>query len=180
MELPNFRYFPDPLGEGIIKISNNCCMVCNQHRGYIYTGHVYASREYSDCICLWCIADGSAHHTLDVSFSDDVYVGGGGRWEMVAQTIIDEIVYRTPSFNGWQQEMWFTHCGDAAAFLGRVGYSELVNMGQNAIEAIRESTSLVDDEWKQFFRLLDKNDSPRVYLFQCLHCGKYGGYTDSD
>lgn len=181
MELPKFRYFPDPLGEGSIKISDKQCIVCQQNRGYIYTSYVYAPREYFECICPWCITDGSAHDNLGVYFNSGDFVGGGGMWEVVEPAIVDEITNRTPSFNGWQLEMWFTHCRDAAAFLGRVGYLELFIAGQDAIEAIRDSTGLASDyEWEQFLHELDKDGSPRAYLFQCLHCGQYGGYTDCD
>jgi uncharacterized protein CbrC (UPF0167 family) len=178
-ELPHFRYHPDPLGTGSIAPSDKLCIVCEQQRGYIYTSHAYAEGEFTKCICPWCIADGSAHDKLEVEFFDAA--GVGGSWDEVAQDIIDEIVFRTPGFSGWQQEQWFTHCSDAAAFLGSVGSTELAAYGTDAIESIRGDTGIADeDQWLKFFETLDKDGSPRAYLFRCLHCGTYGGYQDCD
>jgi uncharacterized protein CbrC (UPF0167 family) len=180
MQLPNFRYHPDPIATGSVKASDQTCKICGKARGYIYTRHIYASKSDSLRICPWCIADGTAHATLGVIFFDDMGVGGG-RWDTVSQAVIDEIVFRTPGFSGWQQERWFTHCADAAAFLGRVGFEELKVFGSSAVEAIRDDTGLSDqDDWEKFFEKLDKNGSPSAYLFQCLHCEQYGGYTDCD
>jgi len=38
MDLPTFRYHPDPLASGSIAASDAACACCNQHRGFIYTG----------------------------------------------------------------------------------------------------------------------------------------------
>lgn len=181
MPLPHFRYHPDPLATGCVEVSDQTCAVCGKARGYLYTSHIYSAKNSDKHICPWCIADGSAHKTLNVVFFDDVGVGGGGRWESVPQSVVDEIVFRTPGFSGWQQEKWFTHCGDAATFLGRVGFEELKAFPPSAAEAIREDTGISDDdEWEEFLEQLDKDGSPVAYLFQCLHCGSYGGYTDCD
>lgn len=181
LKLPLFRYHPDPLDTRSIEPSDEVCIVCEQPRGYVYTSHAYAYKEYTKCICPWCIADGSAHHKLDVEFFDAVGVGGGGQWDAVSQSIIEEITFRTPGFSGWQQEKWFTHCSDASAYLGRVGYEELESYGAMAIESIRDDSGIADeDEWLEFFETLDKESSPRAYLFRCLHCGAYGGYQDCD
>ena len=142
---------------------------------------MFAIEEYDEVICPWCIADGSAHEKLDTSFADEVFIGGGGSWDNVPESVIEEIAYRTPGFCGWQQEQWWTHCGDGAAFLGRVGWKELAQFGQEAIDAIRVSTGLDDGpEWRSFFAALDKDGSPTGYLFRCLKCGNLGGYHDCD
>ena len=156
-------------------------MVCGQARGYIYTGPVYGEGEYGDRICPWCIADGSAHARLNAEFTDRAGIGGYGDWDGVPDSVIEEVAYRTPGFTGWQQEQWFTHCNDAAAYLGRAGYKELKKLGREAISAIRESEEMEDDEeWQEIYRALDKDGSPCAYLFRCVHCGAYGGYWDSD
>jgi uncharacterized protein CbrC (UPF0167 family) len=181
MELPDFRYHPDPLRTGSIKESDAVCIVCKQARGYVYALTPYGKGEYTACICPWCIADGTAHEQLQVEFNDAAAIGGWGQWSHVAPAVIEAVAYRTPGFAGWQGEMWFTHCGDAAAFLGVVGHKELLEAGPEAIAAIRQAVSYVgDDEWEPFLRSLDKNGSPTAYLFRCLHCGAYGGYADYD
>lgn len=179
--LPVFRYHPDPIASGSVISSDIECVCCGKKRGYIYVGPVYSEEEYEDCICPWCIADGSAYATLDASFHDEEGVGGNGEWDAVSDAVIDEIAHRTPGFCAWQQERWWTHCEDAALFMGRAGYAELSAAGPEAIAAIRESTGIEDgDEWQDFFKALDKDGSPTAYLFRCSKCGKWGGYQDCD
>lgn len=92
--------------------------------------------------------------------------------------MIEELAYRTPGFNGWQQEKWWTHCGDAAEFLGRKGHKQLEILGCDAIEAIQQDTGLEGIEWEGFYRALSNDGSPTAYLFRCRHCGTLGGYQD--
>ena len=180
-KLPEFRYHPDPIATGSIEQSNATCVCCGRARGYIYAGPVYAVKEYDRRICPWCIADGTAHAKLDASFHDEAGVGGYGDWDDVPEEVIEEIAHRTPGFTGWQQEQWWTHCGDAAQFIGRAGHDELVDAGPQAIEAIRENTGLPPgEEWDEFFDALDKDGSPTAYLFRCSKCGQIGGYQDCD
>lgn len=178
--LPTFRYHPDPIATGSIEASDTECMVCKRARGYIYTGPVYSEEELGDLICPWCIADGTAHERFDAEFTDLASIGGGDKWEEVADAIAEEVAYRTPGFSGWQQEKWFTHCDDAAAFLGVVGHDELKVMGPEATEAIRSEAELSGREWERYFKALNKEGSPTAYIFRCLHCGAYGGYSDYD
>jgi uncharacterized protein len=179
MTLPTFKYHPEPIATGSVVASDKACCCCGERRGYIYVGPVYAIEDYHDCICSWCIADGSAHETLDVTFTDEVGIGGGGRWDEVPEAVIEEVAYRTPGFCGWQQEQWWTHCGDAGQFLGAAGREELERLGSEAIAAIRASTGLEDGpEWARFFATLDKDGSPTAYVFRCVRCGSLGGYQD--
>jgi uncharacterized protein CbrC (UPF0167 family) len=144
-------------------------------------GPVYAEEELGDSLCPWCISDGSAHAKFGASFTDEAGVGGYGEWDHVAETAVAEVAYRTPGFAGWQQERWWTHCGEPAAFVGRAGYLELLAAGPEAIEAIRSSTALADGpQWRAFLSALDKDGSPSAYLFRCVACSALGGYQDCD
>ena len=179
-DLPVFVYHRDPVGTGNIEVSTTICRACGQARGHIYTGPVFAEEELQDCFCPWCIADGTAHETFDASFTDEAGIGDYGNWEEVADTVVETVAFRTPGFSGWQQERWWTHCHDAAAFLGRVGYKELQRFGEQAISAIAEETGYEAKELRDYMQALDADGSPSAYLFQCLHCGRYGGYSDCD
>lgn len=179
--LPTFKYHPHPLKTGSIKKSSKKCLCCGKARGYIYVGPIYASENLTDALCPWCIADGSAHKKFDAAFTDEEGIGGGGEWDEVSEKVIAEVAYRTPGFTGWQQEQWWTHCEDAAKFLGRAGKAELLAAGPEAVAAIRESIGLDEgEEWDEFLEALDKDGSPTAYLFQCTKCQKFGGYHDSD
>ena len=181
MSFPIFKYHPDPLETGSVIQSEAECICCGQARGYIYTGPAYAVEDYEECLCPWCISDGSAHEKLEVSFTDESGIGGYGDWDDVPDEVVEEVAFRTPGFSGWQQEQWWTHCGDAAQFIGRVGQKELTAFGPQAIVAIQDSTGLSDGpEWDRFFSALDKDGSPMAYLFRCTKCGELGGYQDCD
>ena len=97
MDLPTFKYHPDPLATGSVAESDTECVCCGQVRGYIYTGPVYAIEEYYNCICPWCIADGSAYEKLDAMFTDDAGIGGYGEWDEVAEEVIEAVTQR----NSW-------------------------------------------------------------------------------
>ena len=178
MELPAFKYHPDPLATGSIEVSQHTCLACSRVRGFIYKGQTYAKEELIDAICPWCISDGTAHLKFDAEFVDPEGIGDYGTWESVANEIIEEVAFRTPGFTGWQQERWFTHCADAAEFLGPVGHAELCNYGGEAIKAIKEEIGFEGDEWNEYFQSLDRKGEPTAYLFRCRHCGAYGGYSD--
>lgn len=181
MSLPRFTYHPDPLATGSIIASPTVCVSCHQARGYVYTGPVYAEEEYDAQICPWCIADGSASARLDASFTDDEGIGGGGEWDDVPEAVVEEVARRTPGFSAWQQEQWWTHCGDAGQFIGRAGQGELQALGAGAIAAIQDSAGLDDGpQWDHFFGALRKDGSPTAYMFRCRHCGELGGYQDCD
>jgi uncharacterized protein CbrC (UPF0167 family) len=180
MNLPEYRYHPDPISTGSIVESSATCRSCGEPRGYIYTGPVYAEEELVDCICPWCIADGSAHEKLDAEFTDSAGVGGYGRWDPVPKQVAEEIAFKTPGFESWQGEQWFTCCGDAAAFLGRAGYSELRRLWPDAAECIRKEMARFDVDVDTYLHALDKDGSPTAYVFRCLKCRRYGAYSDCD
>lgn len=73
-------------------------------------------------------AVGSAHTKLKAEFVDRDLIGSGDR-EPVPPKISDEVAFLTPGFSGWQQERWFTHCGDAAEFLGPMGKEQTSAIG---------------------------------------------------
>src|SRR5579871_4660279 len=135
MALPHFQYHPDPLATGSIVPSDTPCACCSAARGYVYVGPVYAEEELVECLCPWCIADGSAHERFNAEFVDAAGVGGHGDCDPVSPEVVEEVAFRTPGFSGWQQERWWTHCGDAAAFLGPAGWKELQAYGPEAVAA---------------------------------------------
>jgi uncharacterized protein CbrC (UPF0167 family) len=88
------------------------------------------------------------------------------------------VAFRTPGFEGWQQERWFTCCGDAGAYLGSKGRRDLEEAGAEAVAAIREERGYSGERWKEYLEALNRDFGPTAYLFRCLHCGRLGGYSD--
>jgi uncharacterized protein CbrC (UPF0167 family) len=163
-----------------VRLSAAFCHCCGQSRGFIYVGPVYGEVEILGYFCPWCIADGSAHHKFAVEFTDLAGVGGYGTWGTITRQVQEEVAYRTPGFSGWQQEQWWTHCSDAAAFLGFAGYKEVECYGSQLVELLRLNSGLTsEDDWQTYYHAMDKKRSPTAYLFRCLHCNKVGGYSDN-
>jgi uncharacterized protein len=177
-DLPKFRYHPDPLSTGSIVPSDAICRACGQSRGYIYAGPVYAQEDLQDSLCPWCIADGAAAARFDAEFIDAAGVGDHGSWDPVSPEIVDTVSRRTPGFSGWQQESWWTHCGDAAAFLGPAGYPDLIQRWPSALPTIRAQLRMSEDQWREYLEAMNRDSGPTAYVFQCLHCGQLGGYSD--
>jgi len=167
LNFPEFPYHPDPRATGFVQASEARCASCGQSRGFIYTGPVYAIDEVVDRLCPWCIADGSAAEKFEAEFTDV----GWGVPEDVPPPVVQEVATRTPGFSGWQQEHWLYHCGDAAAFLGRVGWSELQPY-PDALDSLREES---DEE----LEALAVDGESTAYLFRCRHCGRHLAYADS-
>lgn len=118
MDLPPFKYHPDPLATGSFRVDPDTpCLSCSRIRGYIYTGPVYTERNFilAYHLCPWCIADGSAARQFGAIFNDT------GTIDDISDEARTEVETRTPGFDGWQQETWLACCGDAAAFLGASG-----------------------------------------------------------
>ncbi|MEV4266246.1 CbrC family protein [Kribbella sp. NPDC049584] len=174
-ELPAFRYHPDPLTTGEVKLSDEACLRCEQARGYVYTGPVFAVDEIVDELCPWCIADGSAAAQFEAQFTDafDAPVD-------TPQSVITELTTRTPGFSGWQQEHWLYHCGDAAAFLGRAGYADLRGFPDALEMLLRENEEFgwSPEQCESYVQHLDADGEATGYLFRCLHCGTHLAYSD--
>ncbi len=182
MDLPQFKYHPDPVTTGSIEARIARCICCDEIRHYMYVGPVYAEAHIGDVICPWCISSGLAHEKLDAEFVDIEGVGDSDPTsrESAPQPVREEVAYRTPGFSGWQQERWLVHCGDACMFLGPAGKSEVYALNsQELLDSLRTDMEMNEEEFRPYLDALDKNGMPTAYIFRCLHCGKYLGYSDS-
>ena len=98
----------------------------------------------------------------------------------ISAEITEVIGTRTPGFNGWQQEHWLYHCNDGAAFLGRVGATELAAY-PDALEALQregEEYGMTPEQIVDHLASLEKDGDPTAYLFRCRHCGVHLAYSD--
>src|SRR5262245_3210410 len=129
MNLPVFKYHPDPISTGSIQARKAQCVCCHEIREYIYIGPVYARTNLDEAICPWCISSGLAHEKFDVELTDIASIGDYDDFlrNRVLQAVQEEVAYRTPGFCGWQQERWLIHCSDACAFLGPAGKAEVLS-----------------------------------------------------
>jgi uncharacterized protein CbrC (UPF0167 family) len=152
---------------------------CGEAQKYVYVGPVYAKGDLEKKVCPWCISSGLAHERLGVEFTDIDAIGDYELSITLPTQVAEEISYRTPGFNGWQQERWLVHCGDGCAFLGPAGKDELESFGsQELVESLRADSGMNDAEFGDYFAKLNKQRGPTAYVFRCLHCGRYQGYSD--
>jgi len=171
-ELPHFKYNPDALKHGIIKKESITCPVCQQDREYVYDGPFFSVEDVND-ICPWCIHDGRAAKKYDGTFID-----GASAEDMEDDEKINELTKRTPSYTGWQQEHWLSHCDDFCAFKGYVGWKEIKPFKdelEDDLEQIMDDFDYEEDELKEN---LVNGSGMQGYLFECLHCGQHRLHVD--
>jgi uncharacterized protein len=177
MDLPAFRYHPDPIASGSIAASDATCVCCGQPRGFIYTGPTYCEAEVEDALCPWCIADGSAAKRFDASFTDPARFP-----DDIPQATIEEIAFRTPGFSAWQSEKWLTCCGDAAAFLAPIGHAEMracyPQIEGALMMYIVYELGISGAAATRMLQSLDRDQGPTAYVFACRHCDNKPAYVD--
>lgn len=168
--LPNFRYHPDPLTSGSVIPSDATCACCEEARGYLYAGPVYAEEDLAHQLCPWCLADGAAAEEYDATFVDSEAFD-----DTVPEDVVTEIVERTPGYHAWQGERWPSCCNDATAFVGAYGIAELRAHDRSLEGAVM--SYIVHDcgiSGGAALRLLESftrdEHGPTLYLFRCLHC----------
>lgn len=165
--LPWFRYHPDPVASGVVKAGPEECICCGRSRGYIYTGPAYGEEEFKDCLCPWCIADGSAAGQLGASFADTHALARAG----ISQEIRAQIEQRTPGYVSWQPENWLSHCADACAFHGDLSPEELEQLPEQVRTLLMKNYRIAESAWPGFVKGYRKGGDPALYKFVCLHCG---------
>jgi uncharacterized protein len=177
MDLPAFRYHPDPIKSGSIISSQALCLCCKARREFIYAGPVYSEADLEESLCPWCIADGSAHRAFDASFANPAGFPDG-----IAPDVIDEIAYRTPGFAAWQEEKWLTCCNDAAAFVEPIGYAEVraryPQLEGTLMTYIVYELEISGSAATRLLHALDRDSGPTAYVFACRHCDSQTAYVD--
>lgn len=172
-KLPVFRYHPNPLETGAFQVADSpvICDCCERPAPIYYGGPFYAVEEV-DYLCPECISGGRAAQKYDGEFQDEYSLEEG----VEDPDKLDELIHRTPGYQGWQQEYWRAHCGDYCAFIGYVGYRELKQM--EILDEIRTDPTWAEDE--ELLKAVTNRGSVQGYLFRCLHCGKHILWADAD
>lgn len=168
MELPKFKYHPNPLATGAIAESNQVCECCQEARGYIYKASFYSTEEV-ESICPWCIADGSAAEKYEGSFSDEYPLIAVG----ISEEIIEEVCKRTPGYNSWQQEVWQCHCGEPCEFHGDAEKQELKELSGSKLESFLNASRVRPEYWAGILQHYQKAGNPAFYKFKCKKCEEF-------
>jgi len=173
VELPTFKYHPDPLKTDSIVKSDALCECCGKANGYIYNSVMYSEDDIEN-ICPWCISNGAAASKFDGSFVDDLTLINDG----LSDKIITEVTELTPGFNSWQQDKWLSHCGDACEFHGDADRSDLVDLTGEKLMSFLKSELIDLEYWDQLLKGYEKGGSPAVYKFKCCGCSECFYYMD--
>ncbi|KAB0443828.1 hypothetical protein D0439_09165 [Lysinibacillus fusiformis] len=167
--IPKFKYLPKPLEAKIFETDDIVvCDCCQQEVDVYYTGGIYAIEDV-DYLCPSCIHSGEAAQKYDGSYQQDLIHDE----QITNPTFAEEVLYRTPGYVSWQGNNWVAHCSDYCAFIGYVGWSDMVELA-------------IDDQFDNYtgFSLeelsasLMNNGHHQGYLFQCLECDRYVLYSD--
>ena len=169
MSLPVFRFHPDPVASGSVVPTRDICDCCGEARGFRYDGPIYSEEEVPECLCPWCIADGSAQEMYDATFVD-----ADGIADEVPEESIEEITRRTPGFATWQREAWPACCGEAMAFVMPAGIAEL-RTTDRALEGVALNHIIYEMQISGgaatgLLQSLNRDHGPTAYLFRCLSC----------
>ena len=167
MDLPIFKYHPDPLATGSIIESNEICRCCEQSKGYIYIFPVYDAEDHENKFCPWCIADGSAAKKFDFDFSESYAL----EQARIPKDIILEVTTRTPGYATWQPEYWLSHCNDACAFIGDASKEDVLRIANEHIKVVNWE-DLDEEVMKEIAKYYEPKESPAFYKFKCLHCNE--------
>ncbi|MGE6629738.1 CbrC family protein [Bacillus sp. NPDC077027] len=173
MSLPVFKYNPDPIALNVLKKEKTNCPVCQQEREYTYHGPFY-SIEDVEGLCPWCIADGSAAKKYNGEFQDAASCD-----QVDHDESMNELIYRTPGYIGWQQEHWLSHCGDFCAIVQYVGWQEISHLEEELTEDISNICHDYNMSKHDLQHWLKNNGDFQGYLFKCVHCGKHRLYVDA-
>ena len=171
-ELPQFRYYPDPVGTGAFEEGEAKTCPCCGKKSTVYYSILPYCVENVENLCPLCISNGEAARKYDATFVQ------GAEWNGEPDKEKDEELFcRTPGYISWQGEYWLSCCDDYCAYLGTVGTRELKAM-DIADEVFEEYEAR--NEFEDIREYLVKDGSLCGYLFRCLHCGKYHLWVDAD
>ena len=171
-DLPQFRYYPDPVGTGAFEEGETKTCPCCGKKSTVYYSILPYCVENVENLCPLCISNGEAATKYDATFIQDAEWNGEPDKEKD-----EELFCRTPGYISWQGEYWLSCCDDYCAYLGTVGTRELKAM-DIADEVFEEYAAR--NEFEDAREYLVKDGSLCGYLFRCLHCGKYHLWVDAD
>lgn len=170
--LPEFNYFTPSALQGVVKASDEVCDCCGRRRGFVYTGPFYhPSQRPGPGICPHCIKDGSAASKYEGSYNDIRVAFDGQVIDAEAakapESVIDELLHRTPGYESWQGNRWAFHCGDGGIFQGDATDEAIANASEEA----KAHFDLINSS-PTFDRLFggDTRRRPSTYHFKCRQC----------
>lgn len=178
-ELPTFRLFADPVREKSFEPTDQACELCGRARGWKYIVGTYGENDQPECLCPWCIADGTAVGR-GYSFNDPTIVPALEGTPQLPPDDAAEVEGRTPGFVTWQGVRWQMCCGRACRYIGEATAEDLKGRWAGAVEPIfgeMRAHGWTDEQIAELVEAIGRGD-PAAYVFQCLVCAKLHGFWD--
>lgn len=203
MELPNFKYHPNPIETGSILKSDEKCQCCNVSKGYIYCGSFYSKHPVRE-FCPWCIANGEAAEKFDGSFiaslESEFFISNLSNEKIsllekvmalfsnkpkypnndLPQESDLELFCKTPGFSSYQEEVWLEHCGKPCEYHGLAVTEDLQGISQEEIERLVNHSSMTLDDIKELAALPPKTKLDNLFKFKCINCNELRFWEDLD
>lgn len=202
MQLPYFKYHPDPISTGSIEKSSKICEACEKLRGYIYIGSFYSKDNVSD-ICPWCIDSGFAAEKYDGSFVAQIDL------DQVVDTIetkksvfgtflaklgviksstddrlndnwSEELFRKTPGFSSYQEEIWLSHCEAPCEFRGIATAEDFKNISEEEKLKLFQNSSVCDEYLKELQEGANETKHEYYFKFVCSSCNEIRFLEDLD
>lgn len=180
MELPKFKYHPDPIKTGSVVESEEFCECCGKKRGFIYKGSMY-TRHRPEHICPWCIASGEAHEKFDIEFTSINYSVDEEDVECIcSEEIFNEVFHRTPGFSSFQEADWQCNCNDLCEFHGIATVGDFRKISEKETERLYRVTYLDETELNELKKGDENEEQTYFFKFICRHCGEIRFMMDLD
>lgn len=167
-----FKYHPDPVATGLFEpAEGRPCDCCGAASEYVYAGPFYHYGDEHPVFCADCIASGAAAAKYGGEFQDPDSIDE----RVTDESLIDELIHRTPGYRGWQQEYWPAHCEDFAAFVGYVDEDEPLDKALSVEMGEREWFPTLEEALAGIYEGYYSG-----YLFRCLSCTTHVLWMDCD
>ena len=202
MQLPYFKYHPDPISTGSIKKSNRTCESCEEQRGFIYTGSFYSKHSLND-ICPWCIASGFAADKYDGSFISQIdlvqvidtrepkrgmskfflslfSVNGSNSDKSLRANWREELFYRTPGFSSYQEEIWLSCCDTPCEFRGLATVDDFRKISEEEKLRLFQNSSVCAEYLEELQEGENETKHDYYFKFVCASCNEIRFLEDLD
>lgn len=189
--VPTFKYVANPQRLFKENVNGDECICCGKVSKYVYYGPFMYTKNLDllpldfkedTILCPECIKNGAAAKMFDGKFT---WIGNIQR--CANKEGRHEVSRRTPSFYSLQEIFWPSCCDDPCRYVGQLG--DLIDLWNY------ESADISEKIDPKIIKALKKNDITKemtieeiiedvrcdgigVYIFQCLHCGKYKVHID--
>ena len=174
MQIPKFKYNPNPIETECLEKSDKICEVCNKKQGYIATSIMSSVDDIYD-VCPWCIADGSATKKHDGEFV--VHIENA---ESLSTEVLQELSYRTVAYPAYQELTWLTHCNDGCEFLGHAREQDFKYISEEEIQRLLDENTFTKENIESLRTSNKMLELPYLLKFKCIHCNELKFLVDYD